>query len=212
MKIMIDDIYEKMPWAELDTIVFDVGQVLLSFEPEKVMENEFPGQKELHEKLMTRMFKSPYWIMMDRGIISTEEAISAMAGRDKALAVPVRHIIDKWIDSKTPISEGVDALHACKAHGKKLYILSNYGDATFSLACQKFDFFKLFDGMVVSSRVKMVKPGLDIFDYTARKFELNPERTLFIDDTPANIEAALYAGWQGFCMNEKGKLSSFIEE
>ncbi len=209
---MIDDIYEKMPWDEIDAVVFDVGQVLLSSEPMQILEQLFPNQKDIQEKLSIRVFKSPYWIMMDRGTITNEEAITAMTGKDELLRPYIQLIMNSWIDFKNIISEGVEAVNICKAHGKKLYILSNYDNIFFYYACKKFDFFQLFDGKVVSSQVHMVKPTPAIYSYIVEKFNLNPSRTLFIDDTPANIEAALNAGWHGFCMNQKGKLHDFISE
>ena len=210
MQRMIDDIYNTMPWNEIDTVIFDVGQVLLSFEPGNILEQEYPGQKELHDKLMVRMFKSPYWIMMDHGTITNEEAIDAMVGRDESLRPAIKHILHHWIDFKHVITEGVEAVKVCKAHGKKLYVLSNYNGKSFDYACKQYDFFLLFDDKIVSSRVHLVKPDPAIYKYVTEKYELMPSRTLFIDDSPANIEAALHAGWQGFCMNKAGKLHEFI--
>ena len=54
--LMIDDQYAKMPWDKIDTVIFDVGKVLLSFEPRKILEEQFPDQTELHEKLLVKMF------------------------------------------------------------------------------------------------------------------------------------------------------------
>ena len=71
----LDDRYETMPWDELDAVVFDVGNVLLSYSPEEELEAFFPGETELHEKLMEKIIKTPYWNMMDRGTLTVQQAI-----------------------------------------------------------------------------------------------------------------------------------------
>lgn len=210
IRLMIDDLYDTMPWDKLDAVVFDVGNVLLSFAPEKLLKEYLPGETALHARLMNKIFRTPYWIMLDHGLVTTEEAVNAMAGRDQELLPLIRTLMARWPDLKEVIPEGVDALRTCKAHGKKLYVLSNYHGASFDHVRKKYDFFDLFDGFVVSASVKLLKPDPAIYDRVIDEFGLEPARTLFIDDTPSNIEGALHAGWQGFCLNEPGKLARFI--
>ncbi len=212
VRLMIDDLYDTMPWDKLDAVVFDVGNVLLSFSPEKLLREYLPGEAALHTRLMNKIFRTPYWMMLDHGLITTEEAVSAMAGRDRELLPLIRTLMMSWPDLKEVIPEGVNALRACKAHGKRLYVLSNYHGASFDHVRKKYDFFDLFDGFVVSASVKLLKPDPAIYDRVTDEFGLEPARTLFIDDTPINIEGALHAGWQGFCLNEPGKLARFIGE
>lgn len=209
MRLMIDDLFPAMPWDAIDAVVFDVGNVLLSWTAEEVLTRLVPDRPDLHETLTVRVFKSPYWCMRDRGSATREEVIQAMAANAPELLPYVRTIMEHWIDLPA-IAEGVEALKICKQHGVKLYALTNYADQEFAYACEKHDFFRLFDGFVVSSRVRMVKPEQDIYAHLIDRFELDPARTLFIDDSPANIEAALEAGWQCFCVNRKGKLTHFF--
>lgn len=208
-QMMIDDLYPAMPWDEVDAVVFDVGNVLLSFSPVRLLQEIVPECPELHDVLLERVFRSPYWIMLDRGTISIEAAITAMSKGDAALAPYVRRVVKGWWNLP-PIPEGVEALKTCKAQGKKLYVLSNYADEPFRHAQERYGFFGLFDGFIVSSQVHRVKPCRDIYDHLIASFGLTPARTLFIDDTPANIEAALEAGWQGLCFNRPGKLRDFL--
>lgn len=210
MKLMIDDKHRSMPWAEVDTVVFDVGNVLLSFEPRRVLEEYVPEAPELYDDLTLHIFKSPYWCMQDRGSATPQEVTDAMVLSCPNLEPYIRRVMAHWVEMKHVIDEGVEALRMCKAHGKKLVVLSNYGDEAFSIVDAKYDFFRLFDGMVISSRVHMVKPEPAIYAEVIRRFSLDPARTLFIDDSMANIEAALEAGWQGLCFNAPGKLRAFI--
>lgn len=209
MKLMIDDKYASMPWDEIDAVVFDVGNVLLSWQPAEILNRLVPDRPDLHEELTVRMFKSPYWVMRDRGSASVEEVIAAMATTAPELEPYIRRVMEGWIDLPA-LPEGVEALKTCKAHGMKLYALTNYADEAFAHACATHDFFSLFDDLVVSGRLHMIKPGMEIYHHLISRFGLDPARTLFIDDSTLNIEAALECGWQGLCFNRAGKLAAFF--
>lgn len=209
MRLMLDDLYAAMPWDEIDNVVFDVGNVLLAFIPDELLKKYLPDQPELHPMLLEHIFHSPYWPMMDRGLLSRQEAIVPMAGRHPELIPAITHIMNEWVNLDA-MDEGVAALRACKAHDKKLYVLSNYGADSFPIAMQRHSFFQLFDGIVVSAREHMVKPEGRIYRLLTDRYQLDPARTLFIDDSPINIESALLEGWQGICYNRKGKLRDFL--
>lgn len=211
IRLMIDDMYSTMPWDKIDAVVFDVGNVLLSFQPSDLLRLTVPERPDLHDELMIRVFKSPYWCMRDRGSATVEEVIAAMSTGKPELEPYVRRAVTGWIDLP-PIQEGIDTLKACKAHGKKLYALTNYADAEFAHACRTNAFFSLFDGYVVSSRLHLVKPEHEIYEHLTGLYGLDPARTLFIDDNIANIEGALNCGWQGLCYNRPGKLEAFFSK
>ncbi|MGN0778497.1 MAG: HAD family hydrolase [Aristaeellaceae bacterium] len=211
MRLTLDDQYSTMPWDAIDAVVFDVGNVLLRFDPAGIAAEVLPEQPELHQAVLDRTVRTPYWIMLDHGTVTQEEAVKAMIGRYRELEAPIRRFMSRWLELKTPIDEGVAALKACKAHGKKLYVLSNYNGESFRWVDDHFDFFRLFDGMVISSRVQQLKPNAEIYRTLTERFGLNAARTLFIDDAPANIEGALHAGWQGLCFNVPGKLNTFFQ-
>lgn len=207
--LMIDDQFASMPWDKMDAVVFDVGNVLLSFKAEEQLTRIVPERPDLHAELARRIYHSPYWCMRDRGSATVEEVIGGMSATAPELEPYIRRVMTQWNDLPV-MQEGVDALKACKAHGVKLYALTNFADEEFAVACEKFDFFSLFDDYVVSGRLHMVKPERQIYDHLISKFGLDPARTLFIDDNIANIEAALDAGWQGLCYNKAGKLTAFF--
>ncbi|MGN0747814.1 MAG: HAD family hydrolase [Aristaeellaceae bacterium] len=212
VRLSLDDQYITMPWDRIDAVVFDVGNVLMTFRPERVVVDILPEQPEIHTAVLNRTVRTPYWLMLDHGTITQEEAVEAMIGRHGELEEPIRRFMSRWMELKSPVEEGVAALRTCKAHGKKLYVLSNYHVEAFRWVSEQYDFFRLFDGMVVSSLERQLKPNPDIYHTLTSRYGLAPERTLFIDDTPANIEAALTEGWQGLCFNAPGKLSAFFRD
>ena len=211
IRLMFDDQYASMPWDKIDTVVFDVGNVLLSWKAQEMLDKLVPERPDLHEELSIRVFRSPYWTMRDRNSATLEEVIGAMSATAPELEPYVRRIMTGWIDLPE-IAEGIEALKVCKAHGVKLYALTNYADQEFAHACATHDFFSLFDDYVVSGREHLVKPGLEIYAHLIHRYDLDPARTLFIDDSPMNIEAALESGWQGLCYNQDGKLRRFFAE
>lgn len=209
MRMMLDDLFSAMPWEQIDAVVFDVGNVLLRFTPGEVLSRCIPERPDLYEELTIRIFKSPYWCMRDRNSATLEEVIAAMSKTAPELEPYIRRVMEGWIDLPA-MAEGVRALQTCKAHGMQLYALTNYADREFAHACATHDFFSIFNDFVVSGRLHMVKPGHDIYQHLIARFGLDPARTLFIDDSPANIEAALECGWQGLCYNRPGKLTAFF--
>lgn len=207
--LMLDDQYPSMPWDQIDAVVFDVGNVLLRWDSTALLQRIVPERPDLHPILQQIIFQSPYWAMQDRGTITPEEALTGMTARHPELEPFVRRVLNEWVDLEE-IPEGIATLHACKAHGKKVYVLSNYPRDGFQHALETHAFFSLFDGIFVSSHHLLAKPDPVIYAKATQELNLTPARTLFIDDSPVNIEAALHFGWQGICRNAPGKLTEFF--
>lgn len=212
IRLMLDDQYKTIPWDIIDTVVFDVGNVLLNFDQQELLRTFYPDLTDAQKKhLWVKILNTPYWAMLDHGTITTEEAIQAMVGFEKDMEPSIRYFMSHWLDTKKPVEEGVRTLKNVKQHGKKLIVLSNYQEEAFHTVRSRFEFFELFDGYLVSAELKMMKPQYEIYRYAIDRYGLDPSRTLFIDDSPINIEAALVEGWQGICFNEKGKLDRFFK-
>ena len=210
MKRMIDTLYAAMPWELIDAVVFDIGNVLVTMNEHEVLRRMFPDDPALRERVLLQTIRSPYWHMLDSGELSMEECAEAMTEGDPAMLEPIRRFITGWPDFRYVEQEGKEAVYACKVRGKKLYLLSNYPSEHYERNLREYDFFSLFDGAVISAQVHMLKPRFGIYRYLTDTYHLAPERTLFIDDHPANVEAALMLGWQGFCLNRPGKLKAFL--
>ncbi len=207
---VINSKYQSMPWDLIDSVVFDVGDVLVKFDGESTLAHFYPGETALITRALRKATSSPFWHIFDYGYISEEDCAKAMAGDEKELAEPIFRLMYYWPDYRSVIQEGADAVRTCKAQGKKLYILSNYPKRHFLRNVEEYDFFSLFDGYVVSAMEHQMKPDKDIYNTLISRYQLVPERTLFIDDSPANIAAALLLGWQGLCFREPGQLYDFF--
>ncbi len=181
---------------ETEAIVFDVGNVLLSFEPEKVLEL-LPAQGR--DRMLNAMFgPSMLWSGFDLGLDGNEavaERIAQAAGfpeaKDYALDLLVRF---PETMAPLPLYGMLESFHAM---GKRLYGLTNYPEPSFTLTCARFPLLAdALDGVIVSAREKVVKPSPEIFRLLQSRFRLEPAKTLFIDDSLANVEAAARLGFQ----------------
>lgn len=212
MRWTLDDQYSVMPWEQIDQVVFDVGNVLLGFQPEALLREILPDLPEdVHDRLYARLFVSPYWTMMDRGTASVDEVVEAMSAGYPNLRPLIQRFMNEWNARLPVLPEGVEALQTCKAHGKRCYVLSNYADEPFADSCRRHpEIFGQFDGMIVSARVKLAKPDAAIYRLLIDTFSLEPARTLFIDDTARNAEAALNCGMQAVHYARPGQLAAFM--
>ncbi|MDD3411255.1 MAG: HAD family phosphatase [Eubacteriales bacterium] len=203
--------FAAMPWNEIDSVAFDVGNVLLTFQPDTMLAQLFPDDADMRRTLKEKMFDSPYWNMMDRGTLDKPQAARAMAAGDAKLEQAMLGVLRVEDDYKQPIPEGARAVKACKEHGKRVFVLSNYSADGFEYVKRRFDVFQLFDGFVVSGCLKLLKPEPAIYRHLLDTFRLDPARTLFIDDSPQNIEGALNIGMQGLCFRKPGTLDAFLK-
>jgi putative hydrolase of the HAD superfamily len=104
------------------------------------------------------------------------------------------HIIYQVPAALVPIPETIEIIRQLKAAGHCLYALSNMGEVSMQHLEQSYDFLELFDGKVISARVRMIKPELEIFAHLLEQYQLDPRQTVFIDDLAANIESAAHFG------------------
>ena len=175
-------------------IVFDVGNVLLTFEPEKVMELIPQAHRDaLGEAMFGKVFR---WAAFDLGAESNERIALEIA---QAAGVPggeemVLNALYHFPETMRPLPL-YSLIPELKSMGKRLYGLTNYCEPSFTFTQERFTNLKLLDGVVVSHREKLVKPDPAIFNLLTERFGVIPRETLFIDDSLPN---ALAAGAIGF--------------
>ncbi|MDA3811753.1 MAG: HAD family phosphatase, partial [Spirochaetaceae bacterium] len=169
-------------------IIFDLGNVLMDFQPMDYLNSKGLNQVEI-DFLYREIFLSNEWVELDRGTITREEALKTFCIRNPEESELIRSHSD-FENILTPLSDNVQILKELKDKGYKLYYLTNYHDDLFEYSFNKFEFFKIFDGGVVSAHVKLIKPDIRIFQKILDKYFLKTEETLFIDDLKANVHTA----------------------
>lgn len=189
----------------IKSVIFDLGRVLLTFEPMKYL-NKLYGNTEKAEKLYNAVFGSKIWLDLDRGIISDEDAIMEMTCEYSDYADEIRFLIRNWVEMMEPVEESVKILEELKLKGYNLFLLSNFHRTAFEKVSGEYSFFRLFDGMLISSHYGLLKPEREIYLKMLQKFSLNPRECLFIDDTPVNIISAKELGIEGIVFTDPQSL------
>ena len=113
--------------------------------------------------------------------------------------------------SLTPIKETIELVHSLKNKGHNLFCLSNMHAASISYLEETYSFLNLFDGVIISSRINMVKPESRIFMHLLKTYHLDPAQTLFIDDSPANIKAAKNIGIKAILFKDASQCLKALE-
>jgi len=176
-------------------IIFDLGNVLLNFKPIDYLHGKITN-KEKAQQIYEKIFTSEEWLMLDRGVMTEEEAVNKICHRsieDRELIMLVMH---NWYQLLTPIEETVEILKELKHKGYKLYFLSNFHLLAYEDVTKRYDFFKYFDGGTLSFKEKLMKPEKEIYEKLMTRYTIDPTESIFIDDTKENIEGAKKLGFE----------------
>jgi FMN phosphatase YigB (HAD superfamily) len=194
----------------IKTVVFDLGRVLLEFEPLEYLRSRI-ADEALAVRLHEMIFRSEEWLLLDRGTITEADAIETFVGRNPELESVIRAAMTNWYELLRPKPDSVAVLQELKAKKCRLLILSNFHQAAHEAVCAKHSFFCAFDGAVFSYEVKRLKPEPEIYQTLLRRYQLKAEETLFIDDTAENVAAAKRLGIEGLLFRSATELRLQLE-
>ncbi|MFX0000470.1 MAG: HAD family hydrolase [Candidatus Hodarchaeota archaeon] len=170
-------------------IVFDLGNVIFNFKPEKFL-LKFSKNKNYIKEFISKVIRSKTWINLDRGIISLKSAEEEFIKKFPEESDFILMFFEHWMEMLTPIQENVKILYDLKHNGYKVYILSNFIIEAFDYVQTKYDFLSLFDGKIISGSEKVIKPEFEIYKKLLEKYNLTPEESIFIDDVRAFLSQA----------------------
>jgi len=180
-----------MTEPRIKNIVFDIGQVLLTFNPEQYLRDRFNLSTGQIKDIARETFRSSVWLDLDRGKISKNEAAEIFAKRLPEYSQVLIEGVLNWEEILNPIGPNIELLKEFKDHDAyEVYALSNFNDESYQVAKSEFPFLNLFKGEIISGQVGYIKPEPEIYQLLLDRFELEPAETLFIDDSKENIEAA----------------------
>jgi 2-haloacid dehalogenase len=180
--------------TSLTAVVFDLGGVLIDWDPRHLYRQLFDDPDEMESFLA--------------GVTTVEWNGHQDAGRPWAEAIELlidehperRELIEafhrRWPEMLAGEIPGtVDVLADLRAAGVRLLALSNWSAEMFPVALERFDFLAWFEGIVISGEVGVNKPDRRIFEHLTQQFGVEPESAVFVDDSPANIGAATDLGF-----------------
>ena len=170
-------------------IVFDIGNVILEWNPQKLVGNLFSCKTEKKDAI-ENIIAHEDWQMLDKGTLSLEDAISRANDRCDIGVDKIRKLFEETPKSLMPIQETINVIMELSEKGYSLYVLSNMHKHCFEYLSVAHDIWRKFSGIVISSHIKSIKPEPEIFEYLIGTYDLIPKNTVFLDDMKKNIEAA----------------------
>lgn len=181
----------------LKNIIFDMGNVLIGFDPELSLQLYFDNDND-RAIIRRELFQGPEWEMGDCGIITNEERYEPVSRRvPKYLHAQLKKCVYEWNSTLNVIPGAAEFCEEVKNKGYHIYVLSN-ADNNFHKYFPIFQEESYFDGVMVSADEHMLKPDVKLYEHFLNRFHLKAEECLFIDDRPENIAGAEKAGITGF--------------
>lgn len=192
-------------------IVFDLGNVLIDYNPRRIVNAVF--KEETDQKLFfNEIFLTKAWKKLDQGVISFDDHYKNLVTLYPQYKEEIGWILDNWLKDMPLIPGMYKVVETISKAGYDLYILSNASMRYYTYALSKLDIFKFFKGITISAELKLIKPQKEIFDRFCQIHNLSPEECLFFDDQLDNVQAANKSGWQAQQFTSTKNLKEYLQE
>lgn len=179
--------------GDVDTVVFDVGNVLIDWNPRHLFRKLLPDDAAV-ERFLAEVCPQSWNVEQDRGR-SWAEGVAEAIARHPDQADLIRAYDARWPETVSgPIERSVTAMRRLKSAGVRVLGITNYSAEKWAISQERFDFLNDFDGVVVSAHEGLIKPDPAIFELCFTRYAVDPARAVFIDDSPANCAASEACG------------------
>ncbi len=173
----------------VDAVVFDIGGVLLDWNPHHLYRRLIPDEEE--RRWFLAEVCSPSWNAAQDAGRSWAEGVAELTRRFPEYATLIAAHDQRWEETITgPLDGTVAVLEELRTVGVPTFALTNFSAEKWVVALRRWPFLTLFDGSVVSGREGVTKPDPRIFSILLDRYRLHPSRTFFVDDVATNVEAA----------------------
>jgi 2-haloacid dehalogenase len=196
----------------INTIIFDLGAVLIDWNPHYVYRTIFDDEQEMKDFLAT-VCTSDWNEEQDAGR-SLHEGTELLIAQFPEHEANIRAFYGRWVEMLgEPFHDTVELFKRLKESKKyKIYALTNWSAETFPFAVARFDFLDWFDGVVVSGTEKMRKPAPEFYQVLLDRYNVKPEDALFIDDNYRNVLAAEKEGIKSIHFKSAAELAAELNE
>lgn len=193
----------------LQNIIFDFGGVLIDWNPKYLYENVFDTEEEMNY-FLENVCRYDWNVLQDAGR-PVSEATMLLQEKHPEYSEQISYYYGRWEEMLGgTIDENVKLIKPLKKR-YKLFGLTNWSAETLPIAIDRYSFFKDLDGIVVSGDEKIVKPDPKIYEVLLRRYNLDAESSLFIDDNADNIETANKMGFKTVHFTEKVNLEHLFK-
>ena len=194
--------------AQRSVAIFDLGGVLLDWNPRHLYHKLFDGDDAAMEHFLATVCTTEWNERQDAGR-SFAEATRALLPQHADKIELIEAFGKRFAELIAgPIDGTVAVLAELKAHGVPIYAITNWSAETFPPQRQRFAFLSWFDGIVVSGMEGVMKPHPRIFQILCERHRIVPQTAVFIDDVAANAAAASSLGIHGIHFRSPGQLRS----
>jgi 2-haloacid dehalogenase len=171
-------------------VVFDLGGVLIDWNPRYLYRQLFPGDEAAMESFLAEITTQDWNLQQDAGR-PWAEAVESLTREHPEQAELIAAYRDRWAETLgEAIQPTVDVLDELRRSGVRLFALSNWSAETFPVARPRYPFLEWFEGIVISGEVGITKPDHRLYRLLLDRYGLDPATTVFIDDNEANVLAA----------------------
>ncbi|HEY5213642.1 MAG TPA: HAD family phosphatase [Acidobacteriaceae bacterium] len=186
--------------------VFDLGGVLIDWNPRYLYRKLFDGDEKAIEHFLATVCTPSWNAQQDAGRTFADACASLRSVHPRQAG-----LIDAWFERYDemlagPVLGSVDVFRELRAHGIPLYALSNWSVETFPVALKRFDFLQWFRGVLLSGQVGLLKPDPSFFQLFLETFAIDPAHAVYIDDLKPNVEAAAAFGMHGILFTDPAAL------
>jgi len=197
---------------KIDTVVFDIGGVLIDWNPRYLYRKLFKTEEEI-DWFMTNICTSEWNDLQDAGR-SFADATEELVRKHPEHEIPIRAWYGRFPETISgAIQPTVDVLSKIKQKKEhKLYALTNWSAESFPWALDNFEFLHWFEGIVVSGTEKTRKPFADFYHIMFNRYNIDPARAVFIDDNAKNIKGANEVGMNTIHFKSAGELEKELKE
>ncbi|MEO1448984.1 MAG: HAD family phosphatase [Bacteroidota bacterium] len=200
-----------MAATDFDTIIFDLGGVLIDWDPRYVYRQIFDSEEKV-EWFLKEITYYEWNVRQDAGR-PLAEATAELVSQFPEWKTEIEAYYGRWEEMLGgPIAGTVDILRELKEAGThRLLALTNWSAETFPVALERYDFLGWFEGIVVSGEEKMVKPDPRFYQILLDRYNVDPTRAIFTDDSPKNITGATDLGITAFHFTSPEQLRTDLE-
>ena len=179
-----------------DAVIFDLGGIITAYDPMRFA-LEILGDRQLADRVRRLVFGTKTWLALDQGLLTEKEAEARITSENPDDAGSIHALFGLYKNLLVPIPEGIAIVRNVAEAGYRVFALSNFGPEAWEVVRRRDLYGEIFDGIVISSEVRLVKPDPAIFEVLIERYGLEPKRCVFIDDVPANVETARRLGLDG---------------
>ena len=190
---------------KINTVVFDIGGVLIEWDPRHLYRKIFTSEEEM-EWFLANICTYEWNVQQDGGKLFSV-ATAELSAKYPEYSDKIAMYYGRWKEMLGGVlKDTVEIFNELKSSGIRVYALTNWSHEAFPAAYERYDFMKQFDGIVVSGYEKLLKPDHAIYRVLMERYNVVPAESVYIDDNKVNANAAAELGFHAIHFQSAGQL------